>query len=526
LWIEALDDSAPPVQLAALSALFDRAAALPIERIARLAASDDTYLRQTAAKLLARRASGDALARLMKSSESPARRAAILAIGFRVTVPAHDFVPPEMLSLSYSSGNASFSLTFADAQQPVDLRALGRVGSFTTAAWWKSVPRTAERQRLFDLLVAALGDSNSEVVEQAAYFLSLLNDAQAEPLVADARRRVLAQQAASFPPRHIERAWLLPVSNAAFVLEDVAPLDRGPVDLAATYPTGPGQVGWTEIRASDGLLCELRDDERPARVYLCFQLQSTARQAAVIEIAGCESPRLWHNGRALIAAGASFAMELQSGGNDVLVRLDTPKSKIQNPKPKIAPLFRAAPNVVAGLPEKLDAGLLSERLKQAASGVDQVAAELLTADWTSALARGDSQRGRALFGSLGCVKCHGITLEQAGGGAPNLADMRRRFNTAYVVESILLPSKQVADPFRAVTLQLADGRTLTGLVLADNEKHVELLLPDATRTTIAKAEIDERAASALSPMPSGLIKAEQELRDLLAYLFSERPTPP
>ncbi|HJT33278.1 MAG TPA: TIM barrel protein [Pirellulales bacterium] len=526
LFITALDDRAPAVQLAALAALFDRTKPLPTEKIARLAAGDDTYLRQTAASLLAQRAPIDDLARLTKSDNAAIRRAAVLALGFRLTVPPHDFVPPEQLPLSYHAGNASFKLAFADADQPVDLRALGRVGSFTTADWWKLAPRTADRQEAFHLLVAALDDTISEVVEQAAYFLSLLNDAQAEPLIAEARRRVLARQAANFPPRNLRRAWVLPVTDAEFTLEEVSPPERGPVDLAATYAIGSEGTGWREADLGESWLTNSSAGRQPVRWYLYFQLQSTSRRAAAIELSGCESPRLWHNGRAVVPTGASFALELQSGGNDFLVRVDLQKSKIQNPKSKIAPFFRAASSVVAGVPERLDAGLLAERLKQAAAGADQVSAELLTTDWSKGAEHGDANRGRALFGSLGCVKCHGITLEQAGGGAPNLAGIRRRFNTAYVVESILLPSKQVADPFRAATLQLADGRTLTGLILADAETHLELLLPDASRMTIAISEIDERSPSSVSPMPSGLVKTEPELRDLLAYLFSDSPTPP
>lgn len=521
LFAEALHDSAPAVRLAALAALFDRRGALPIETIARLAAGDDTYLRQTAARLLAQRARIDDLARLRKSETPPLRRAGVLAVGFRLTVPPHDFVPPESLPLSYTAGNAAFALTFADAEKPIDLRALGRVGSFTTADWWKFAPRTTERQQLFDLLVAALDDSQSDVVEQAAYFLSLLNDPHAEPLIAEARRRVLAREAASFPPRRLERAWVLPIADDQFVLENVSPPERGPIDLAAKYTAGAVEVSWADAQTRDGrFMADPQSRSGLVCLYCCFQLQSTSRQAATIEISGGGSPLLWHNGRAIAAASDAFAVELQPGGNDFLVRLDRPEAD------GVSLAFRAAKNVVATLPEKLDAGMLAERLRQAATGADQVAAELLSVDWTNAVGQGDAQRGRALFGSLGCVKCHGITLEQAGGGGPNLADVRRRFNTAYVVESILLPSKQVADPFRAATLALADGRTLTGLVLNDTQTQVELLQPDAVRVTIAKEDIDERVPSTLSPMPSGLVKTEQELRDLLAYLFSERPTPP
>ncbi|HVA47628.1 MAG TPA: TIM barrel protein [Pirellulales bacterium] len=522
LFTAALDDAEPSVQLAALVALFDRDGDLPVGVIARLAAGDDTYLRQTAAKLLARRATYEELAGLARSDDAADRRTAILAAGFRLTVPPSDYAPPEGLPLSYNSGNASFRLTFADAEKPVDLRALGRVGSFTTAEWWKSAPHTDDERRLFDLLTAALGDSNSDVVEQSAFFLSLLNDPATGPQIAEARRRLLASQAATYAARKVERAWLLgPTGDESFFLEKAAPPDRGPIDLSATYPAGAERLGWKQVEPVEGRFTSSFSSDQPSsRLYLCFQLQSTARQPAVVELADGGPAAVWHNGQAVAIASHGAAFELQPGSNDVLIRVDRPSMN------DITVRFRAAKGVVAGVPEKVDFGLLAERLKQAATGGDQVPAELLSADWSNAVSEGDAQRGRALFGSLGCTKCHGVTLEQPGGGAPNLAGLRRRFNTAYVVESVLLPSKQVADPFRGTTLALADGRTLSGLVVNDTDEQLELLLPDAKRATVAKADIEQRAHSTISPMPSGLVKTEQELRDLLAYLFSAQPLPP
>lgn len=471
--------------------------------------------------MLARRATLDDLSRLGKSYDVPTRRAAALAAGFHLTAPPSDYTPPDSLPLSYNAGNAAFTLTFADADKPVDLRALSRVGSFTTAEWWKNVPRTDDDRQLVYLLVNSLADSSGDVVEQAAYFLSLLNDPQTESQIAEARRRVIAGEVAKLPPRTIERSWVLASRGASFYLEKVAPPDRGAVDLAGSYSTGAKEITWQQMEAVQGRFFDTALGNEPmARLYLCFQLQSTARQPAVVEVADGNASLVWHNGRAVVVDTHGAAIELQPGANDLLVRVDAPA------KSGVGLQLRAPANVVTTLREKVDFSLLAERLKQAASGSDQVPAELLTADWTNAVNQGDIQRGRKLFGSLGCSKCHGITLEQPGGGAPNLADVRRRFTTAYVVESILLPSKQVADPFRGTTLILADGRTLTGLVVTDTDQQLELLLPDAKRVTIDKAEIEERAASAISPMPSGLVKTEQELRDLLAYLFSDRPTPP
>ena len=45
-----------------------------------------------------------------------------------------------------------------------------------------------------------------------------------------------------------------------------------------------------------------------------------------------------------------------------------------------------------------------------------MAPEFLKVDWRQA-SGGDAAKGRKLFGSLGCVKCHAITADQKGGGA-------------------------------------------------------------------------------------------------------------
>ena len=96
----------------------------------------------------------------------------------------------------------------------------------------------------------------------------------------------------------------------------------------------------------------------------------------------------------------------------------------------------------------------------------------------------------------------------------------------YLVESILLPSRQVAEQFRAVVIHTVKGQVLSGLVVNETADGVELLLPDATRKAVAKSEIEERTVSTLSPMPAGLVTSPRELRDLLVYLLSDNPLLP
>jgi hypothetical protein len=63
-------------------------------------------------------------------------------------------------------------------------------------------------------------------------------------------------------------------------------------------------------------------------------------------------------------------------------------------------------------------------------------------------------------------------------------------------------------------------------VVRDTDKSIEILLPDASRKTISKNDIDERKMQDISPMPPGLVKSRDELRDILAYLLSKNPRAP
>ena len=61
---------------------------------------------------------------------------------------------------------------------------------------------------------------------------------------------------------------------------------------------------------------------------------------------------------------------------------------------------------------------------------------------------------------------------------------------------------------------------MSGLVVGETAAIVELLQSDTTRKEIRKKDIEERTTTNLSPMPAGLVKKPQELRDLLVYLLS------
>ena len=181
-------------------------------------------------------------------------------------------------------------------------------------------------------------------------------------------------------------------------------------------------------------------------------------------------------------------LDAQPGSNDVLVRVQS-----EDKDNRLYLQFRAKGEAAATLPDKLDGAMLAQRLREAAAAGKSasVPPEFLKVDWLKP-SGGNAARGRKLFGSLGCAKCHAITADQKGGGAPSLSQAGKRFTAPYVVESILLPSKQVADAFRSSTITLTDGRVLTGLVMNETADGLELLQPDATRKAVLKKDIEAR----------------------------------
>ena len=126
---------------------------------------------------------------------------------------------------------------------------------------------------------------------------------------------------------------------------------------------------------------------------------------------------------------------------------------------------------------------------------------------------------------MGMYVTHPVTSDATTIGGPSLADAAKRFTVPYLVESVLLPSKQLSPVFRATQVVTSDGKQYVGLVVGETAEKLELLLTDAKRVTLDKAEIEERALQDVSPMPQGLLKKPEELRDILAFLLNELPKP-
>jgi len=476
------------------------------EQVERYVKGEDEYARQIACAVLARREKLPQIESRLNAKAPRVRLGGVLIAGIRLTVPPSDAPPPEGVTLHFPKFNGWFNpvLTFADEPKTVDLGKLGPIGSYTMAEKWKAAKHTDEEEKLFALLLKALDDSDDIVRSQAAYYLGWLRDPRSEPKIAAVRLDLRTKGLKDRPPVAVKEAW----SIGRFPSGEPA-IERGPIDLAGKV----SNRSWEVVKGGDSGVSLV---EGKGLAYGWFRIQSRERQPAVL--AKLPEIDLWHNGRIVPPeSDGSRLLDLQPGSNDILVRTGG-----------FGPLnfaVRAKSPVSISLPEKPDGMSLAERLK-GATGPAAVPPEFLKIDWAAEAKKGDAANGRKLFGTLGCAKCHAITADQTGGGAPSLTQAGKRFTTAHLVESILVPDRLVAEEFRSSRIVTADGVTLTGLIVKDTPAEIELLLPDTTRRTLKPADIESRSAVATSPMPSGVVKTVAELRDVLTYILSDNPLPP
>ncbi|RFC44893.1 MAG: protein of unknown function DUF1080/Cytochrome c [Verrucomicrobia bacterium] len=136
--------------------------------------------------------------------------------------------------------------------------------------------------------------------------------------------------------------------------------------------------------------------------------------------------------------------------------------------------------------------------------------------------RADFNNGRSLFFSTGCGACH--RLGGLGGGVgPDLTSIPNKFDTRYVMEAILEPSKVISDQYNSAIVTLTDGSQVMGLAVEKGDK-LEVYPPDpkAAPRILARQEVKAIEQSPISQMPPGLINVlnPEELRDLSAYLMS------
>ena len=142
------------------------------------------------------------------------------------------------------------------------------------------------------------------------------------------------------------------------------------------------------------------------------------------------------------------------------------------------------------------------------------------------LGRGRSfEVGQELFKVASCVGCHKLNNQGQVFG-PDLVKLDPKKKTAaYILQSILDPSKDIEKKFESYTFLLDSGKVITGMIVAENDRQVSVVIDPLAKdkpTVIERDEIEETIKSNVSLMPAGLLNklSREEILDLVAYVYT------
>ncbi|SEI92212.1 putative heme-binding domain-containing protein [Cyclobacterium xiamenense] len=317
-------------------------------------------------------------------------------------------------------------------------------------------------------------------------------------------------------------------------------LDHPKAELRLSAVQACGKIGLAET--SDRLFLRLTSDSNAA-----------VREAALRALAGIQ----WEGmDRALERATRDPEKNVRIAGLDLMNTMDFPgdlladllkevieKQEIEEKQAALLALTKveashAAP-VIQSLLDQWEAGKLHPGLvlelgesielldnefleTRFASLQTALATDDLLATYAGSLHGGDENSGRRIFfqhQTGQCIRCHAYD-DYGGTAGPRLNGIGAVLNREQLLEALIDPGKRVAPGYGMVTLKLADGETVTGILVEENEDSVFLKIGNDPEKTVAKKQIKERT-NAQSSMPDmkGLL-SKREMRDLVSFLVT------
>lgn len=140
---------------------------------------------------------------------------------------------------------------------------------------------------------------------------------------------------------------------------------------------------------------------------------------------------------------------------------------------------------------------------------------------------GDAGKGRKLFEDAAtCVACH--RANGVGGQiGPDLSGVASKYDRAFLIESVLYPSKQILDGYHTTTVTMKNGEVFAGFIRSQTDTETMLVDVAGEKHPLKRDQISKTAESPTSLMPEGLQGALSlgEFSDLIAYLETLKEKP-
>lgn len=152
---------------------------------------------------------------------------------------------------------------------------------------------------------------------------------------------------------------------------------------------------------------------------------------------------------------------------------------------------------------------------QAAMATDPMSA------FAFAKAGGDAGRGESVFmnhAAAQCIRCHKVQDGKGSNVGPNLKEIGKKRDAAYLLESLIDPQKTIAKGYGNISLTLDDGSNVAGQFRKEEDGFIVIRDPENKETKVPVEQVKERSPVVSTMPPMGFILQKSELRDVMAYL--------
>ncbi|RPD41703.1 DUF7133 domain-containing protein [Chitinophaga barathri] len=181
---------------------------------------------------------------------------------------------------------------------------------------------------------------------------------------------------------------------------------------------------------------------------------------------------------------------------------------------------KLGPDLYLELGEAIDStrsGPLAARYKEISN---KLSPDEVMASYASSLQGGDPNRGRQIFyrnQNAQCMKCHAYD-DRGGNAGPRLNGVAKRISREQILESIISPSARLAPGFGMVTLELKDGKKISGIVHGETKNGLKIKDGLEPEKEIANADIVKKTFSPSSMPDMKAVLSKKEIRDVVSFL--------
>ncbi|MGZ8524098.1 MAG: HEAT repeat domain-containing protein, partial [Chitinophagaceae bacterium] len=148
-----------------------------------------------------------------------------------------------------------------------------------------------------------------------------------------------------------------------------------------------------------------------------------------------------------------------------------------------------------------------------------IAPDSLASAYAGSLHGGDADRGKRIFFSnetAQCMRCHSYD-DMGGNAGPRLNGVGGRLTRQQILESLINPGASIAAGYGIVTVELKNGKTLSGILVEENNNSLTLK-GDKQNELIPKEQVIKRTNAASSMPDMKNILSKKQIRDVVSFL--------